>query len=232
MLTKLKRRVRKANQQLVRLGLVKLTFGNLSAIDELREYVAIKPSGVDYSLMKNKDIVILDLSGKKVEGEKNPSSDTPAHLELYRSFREIGAVVHTHSEYATSFAQAKLPITYLGTTHADYFNGNIPITRDLTKQEIKTDYELNIGGVIVETFQRTQINPLEIPACLVSGHGPFVWGKTIEEAVENAFVLEEIAKMNFKSLFLNRELESLDKFLLDKHYLRKHGKDAYYGQIK
>ncbi len=138
--------------------------------------------------------------------------------------------MHTHSEYATSFAQAKLPILCLGTTHADYFKGDIPVTRDLTEQEIKIDYELNIGRVIVETFQKTQTNPLEIHACLVSVHGPFIWGKTIEQAVENAFVLEEIAKMNFKSIMLNKGIDPLDKFLLDKHYLRKHGKDAYYGQ--
>ena len=230
MLNKLKEKVRKANQELVELGLVKLTFGNLSAIDESGEYVAIKPSGVDYSVLKNKDIVILDLSGEKVEGEKNPSSDTPTHIELYRNFREVGAIIHTHSEYATSFAQAKLSIKCLGTTHADYFRGNIPLTRDLTEQEIKEDYELNTGKVIVETFKKNKINPLEISACLVSGHGPFVWGRTIDRAVENAFILEELAKMNFKSMLLNNKLESLDKFLLDKHYLRKHGKDAYYGQ--
>ncbi|VVB78733.1 L-fuculose phosphate aldolase [uncultured archaeon] len=230
MLDKLKREVRKANQKLVELGLVKLTFGNLSAIDELREYVAIKPSGVDYSIMKTKDMVILDLSGEKVQGDKNPSSDTPTHLELYRRFGAIGSVIHTHSEYATSFAQARVPIKCIGTTHADYFHGDIPVTRNLTEDEIKKDYELNTGKVIVETFAKNNLDPLEISACLVSGHGPFVWGKTIDQAVENALILEELAKMNFKSMLLNNELSGLDKFLLDKHYLRKHGKNAYYGQ--
>ncbi len=231
MLEELKKQVKEANQRLGESALVTSTFGNLSAIDESKEFLAIKPSGIDYKSLKEEDIVILDLKGKIIEGEKKPSSDTPSHLELYRNFIGIGSVVHTHSEHATIFAQAKKTIECLGTTHADYFRGSIPVTRDLTEKEIQEDYELNTGKIIVETF-KDKIDYLEMPACLVSRHGPFIWGKNIDEAIENALLLEEIAKMNLKTLLINPGINSINESLLDKHYLRKHGKNAYYGQRK
>lgn len=232
MLEDLKKQVKEANQKLVELGLVKLTFGNVSAIDDSNKLVAIKPSGVDYDSLKNRDIVILDLNGEIIEGDKRPSSDTPSHLELYRNFPGIKSVIHTHSTYATIFAQAKKPITCFGTTHADYFRGDIPLTRDLTEEEVKENYELNAGKVMVETFQNRNINHLEMFACLLPNHAPFVWGRSIDKTLENAFVLEEIAKTSLMTINLNPKINPINKHLLDKHFLRKHGKDAYYGQKK
>ena len=231
MLEDLKEKVSNANKKLVELGLVILTFGNLSAIDESKEYVAIKPSGVDYRSLKKEGISILDLEYNLIEGKK-PSSDALSHLELYRNFEGIESIAHTHSIYATIFAQAKKPINCLGTTHADYFRGDIPITRNLTEKEIKENYELNTGRVIIETFTEKKINPLEIQACLVSSHGPFVWGESIEKTLENSYILEEIAKINLRVLTLNPKISPIPQHLLDKHYFRKHGKNAYYGQGK
>lgn len=232
MLKNLKRKVRRANKSLVRLELVNslTTFGNVSAISKGREYIAIKPSGVNYDEMQDSDIVLLDLEGNIIEGDKHPSSDTLTHLELYRRFPEIRAVIHTHSLYATTFAQAKIPILCFGTTHADYFNGTIPLTRDLSEEEINHDYELNTGRVIAETFEKNGTNPLEVSACLVSSHGPFVWGGNLDQALERAMMLEQISRMNFMALRLNPDLACLDKKLLEKHFSRKHGPNAYYGQ--
>jgi len=229
MLENLKEKVSIANKKLVKLGLVVLTFGNLSAIDKSRNYVAIKPSGVGYGCLKKEDISILDFKNNLIEGKK-PSSDTLSHLELYRNFEGIKSIVHTHSTYATTFAQAKMPLFCLGTTHADYFHGKVPITREMTIEEVKENYELNTGKLIVETFTEKNINPLEIQAYLVSSHGPFVWGESIEKVLENSYILEEIAKMNFRALTLNPKISPIPQYLLDKHYFRKHGKNAYYGQ--
>jgi len=229
----LKQQVRIANQKLTD-SLVdpNTTFGNLSAIDETHRFVAIKPSGIPFNELQDNDIPILDLNGNIIEGDKKPSSDTPTHLELYKAFPQIKSIIHTHSQTATAFAQAKTPIKCIGTTHADYFNGTIPVTRDLTPEEINNSYELNIGRVIVETFNQHQpnpINPLEISACLVSSHGSFVWGDSITQTLSNAHILEQIAKLNFQTLLINPNTE-INKNLLTKHYQRKHGRDAYYGQ--
>ena len=230
MLEKLKQQVRIANQKLTQ-ALVdsNTTFGNLSAIDETHRFIAIKPSGIPFNELKDEDIPILDLNGNLIEGDKKPSSDTPTHLELYKAFPQIKSIIHTHSQNATAFAQAKIPIKCLGTTHADYFNGTIPITRELTEEEIKNNYEQNTGKVIIETFNNSNINPLEIPASLVSFHGPFVWGASINQALTNAHILEQIAKLNLKTIMINSSTE-INKNLLNKHYQRKHGKNAYYGQ--
>lgn len=230
MLNELKEKVCEANKSLGRQRLVMLTWGNVSAYDANKEIVAIKPSGVKFELLKPKHIVLLDLHGNVVSGDKKPSSDTPTHLELYRSFTEIGSVVHTHSIYATSFATAKKSIECLGTTHADHFKGAVPVTRNLTDKEIEEQYELNTGKVIVEHFQKNKLNHIDIPACLVSSHGPFVWGRTVESALKAALVLELMAKMNFIALNLNSKIDSINKKLHDKHFDRKHGINAYYGQ--
>jgi len=227
MLEKLKEEVWKANLELVKYGLVIFTWGNVSGIDRQHGMVVIKPSGVSYDTMKPSDMVVLDLYGKVVEGTLKPSSDAPTHLVLYRQFLNIGGVVHTHSEWATSWAQAGLGIPALGTTHADYFYGEVPITRKMTTEEIEGDYELETGRVIVECFKG--IDPDQVPGVLVNNHAPFTWGKNAGEAVHNAVVLEEIAKMNFRTLQLN-SMATMDKALLDKHFLRKHGANAYYGQ--
>lgn len=227
MLKELKSIVYQANIDLVKHGLVIFTWGNVSGIDREQGLVVIKPSGVDYADMKPEDMVVLDMEGKIVEGKLKPSSDTPTHLELYRNFLNIGGVVHTHSEWATSWAQAGKPIPPFGTTHADYFYGEVPCTRNLTEKEVKTAYELETGKVIVETF--TELDPDAMPSVLVKGHAPFSWGSSPGDAVHNAVVLEYIAKMAFRNVALGNE-KSIDAFLLDKHYLRKHGKDAYYGQ--
>ena len=227
MLEKLKEQVFQANLDLVKHNLVVFTWGNVSGIDRERELVVIKPSGVSYDKMKAKDMVVVNLYGQLVEGNLKPSSDTPTHLVLYRQFKNIGGVVHTHSEWATSWAQAGRGIPAIGTTHADYFYGEIPCTRKMTKAEIEGEYELESGKVIVETFQG--LNPDHIPGVLVNNHGPFTWGTDAENAVHNAVVLEEVAKMTFRSLHLNPNT-TMDQELLDKHFLRKHGKDAYYGQ--
>ena len=227
MLNDLKHAVYLANQELVHFNLVIFSFGNVSGIDREKGLVVIKPSGVTYNEMKPADMVVVDFEGKIVEGKLNPSSDTKTHLELYRNFLNIGGIVHTHSEWATSWAQAGRPIPPFGTTHADYFNGTIPCTRNLTKKEVEGDYELETGKLIVETFKGK--DPSEIPSVLVKGHGPFSWGSTPAKAVHNAVVLENIAKMAFRNVTLGN-IKSIDKYLLEKHYKRKHGKDAYYGQ--
>lgn len=210
--------------------LITFTWGNVSAIDREKGLIVIKPSGVEYKDMEPSDMVVVDLDGKKVEGDLNFSSDTATHVFLYNSFPNIGGVVHTHSPWATAFAQAGRGIPPFGTTHADYFYGEIPCTRKLTEEEIKSEYEKNTGKVIVETFKDT--NPLDIPGVLVQCHGVFSWGTDAHEAVHNAVVMEEVAKMAHRSLSLNNQMVSVDQFLLDKHYFRKHGENAYYGQSK
>jgi L-ribulose-5-phosphate 4-epimerase len=230
MLEKLKKDVLEANLQLPKHGLVTFTWGNVSGIDREQNLVVIKPSGVPYEDLKAEDMVVLDLEGNIIEGTKRPSSDTPTHLALYRSFPHIGGIVHTHSPWATSWAQACRPIPALGTTHADYFYGEIPCTRTLTKEEIARGYELETGNVIIETFETGGIDPLAMPGVLVSNHAPFCWGKDASQAVHNAVVLEEVAKMALNTSQLNSQIEPIDQFLLDKHYLRKHGVNAYYGQ--
>lgn len=227
MLEQLKEQVFQANLDLVKHGLVIFTWGNVSGIDREKGLVVIKPSGVSYEKMKASDMVVIDLEGNIVEGNLKPSSDTPTHLVLYKSFQNIGGVVHTHSEWATSWAQAGKGIPAIGTTHADYFYGEIPCTRKMTKAEIEGEYEKETGTVIVERFKN--LNPDSIPGVLVNNHGPFSWGKNADDAVHNAVVMEEVAKMTFRSLTLNPSV-TLDQVLLDRHYLRKHGKNAYYGQ--
>lgn len=230
MLESLKQRVLEANLLLPKYGLVTLTWGNVSGIDRESGLIVIKPSGVKYEIMTVEDMVIVDLNGTVVGGNLRPSSDLATHIELYKAFPNIGGVVHTHSRWATSFAQAGMPIDATGTTHADHFYGPVPCTRKLTPKEINGNYEQETGRVIVETFR--QYDPEEIPAVLSFSHGPFCWGHTPEKAVENAVVLEEVAFMQYHALGLNPALKSMQKELLDKHYLRKHGKDAYYGQGK
>jgi L-ribulose-5-phosphate 4-epimerase len=230
MLEKLKQEVYDANLELVSQNLVIYTWGNVSAIDRETNLVVIKPSGVKYTDMKARDMVVIDLDGNIIEGDMKPSSDTPTHLELYRSFKHINGVVHTHSEWATSWAQACRDVPSYGTTHADYFYGDIPCTRSLTKEEIQKDYELNTGKVIVETLLKKNYKPLEMPGIIISNHGPFTWGKSASEAVHNAKVVEEVCKMAFRTEKLNQTVRKIDDHLLDKHYLRKHGKNAYYGQ--
>lgn len=229
MLEGLKEAVWKANLQLPKLGLVTFTWGNVSGIDRERGLVVIKPSGVEYDIMTPEDMVVVSLAtGERVEGRWKPSSDTPTHLVLYRAFPDCGGIVHTHSRWATSFAQAGVGIQPLGTTQGDYFFGEIPCTREMTPAEIAGAYEEETGNVIVETFANK--NPAQIPAVLVHSHGPFTWGCDAAEAVHNAAVLEEVAFMNFHSLQLNPNQTRMQQELLDKHYLRKHGKNAYYGQ--
>ncbi|MDP0521708.1 L-ribulose-5-phosphate 4-epimerase [Serratia marcescens] len=231
MLTQLKQQVLKANLDLPRHKLVTFTWGNVSAVDRERGLVVIKPSGVEYEHMTAEDMVVVDLaSGRTVEGVKKPSSDTATHLALYREFADIGGIVHTHSRHATIWAQAGLDIPAWGTTHADYFYGAIPCTRLMTQDEIEHDYELETGNVIIETFRQRDINPNAIPAVLVNAHGPFAWGKDAHNAVHNAVVLEEIAYMGIFSRQLTPGIHSMQRELLDKHYLRKHGQHAYYGQ--
>lgn len=229
MLEELKQQVWEANLALPRYGLVTFTWGNVSGIDRENNFVVIKPSGVEYDGMTAKDMVVVELdTGKVVEGEWKPSSDTPTHLELYRSFGDVGGIVHTHSRWATIYAQARKGIPPLGTTHGDYFYGQIPCTRPMTEEEIAGEYELETGKVIVETFRDTA--PLEIPAVLVANHGPFAWGGNAHEAVHNAVVLEELAFMAWHNQAMQPDIREMQPELLDKHYLRKHGKNAYYGQ--
>ncbi len=230
MLENLKKQVYEANLELVKQGLVIYTWGNVSAIDDERKYVVIKPSGVSYDIMKAEDMVVLDLDGNVIEGDYKPSSDTPTHIELYKFSSDIKAVVHTHSPWATSRAQAKKAIPCYGTTHADYFYGNIPCTRDMREEEVINEYEKNTGIVIIETFTKDGVNPKDVPAVLVASHGPFTWGKSASNAVHNARVLEEVAKMAYYTEKISSSEESVNNYLLDKHYLRKHGKNAYYGQ--
>ena len=226
---KLKQLVYESNLALVRHNLVLFTWGNVSAVDRERGLIAIKPSGVSYDTMTAEHIVIVDLDGKIVDGNYKPSSDTATHLVLYRSFPEIGGVVHTHSTYATAWAQARRAIPNIGTTHSDYFSQEIPCTRPMTEMEIRGDYETETGNVIVECFRESNINPVHVPGVLVSNHGPFAWGKTADDAVHNAVVLEEVAKMAFLTHSLNPQLP-MEQALIDKHFARKHGPDAYYGQ--
>ncbi|MBR6815768.1 MAG: L-ribulose-5-phosphate 4-epimerase [Alistipes sp.] len=230
MLTELKEKVFKANLDLVKQGLVIFTWGNVSGIDREKGLVVIKPSGVSYDDMKAEDMVVVDLhSGKVVEGDLNPSSDTPTHLALYRAFANIGGVVHTHSTYATAWAQAGLDIPNIGTTHADYFYKDIPCTGDMTKTQVEGDYELETGNVIVARFEG--INPDHTPGVLVKNHGPFSWGATPDKAVYNAKVMEQCAQMAYIAKTLNPSLE-MNPLLIEKHYMRKHGPNAYYGQKK
>lgn len=231
MLEELKQAVWEANLQLPKHNLVTFTWGNVSGVDRAKGLMVIKPSGVEYDALRPEDMVVVDLeTGKTVEGDLNPSSDTDTHLVLYRAFPNIGGVVHTHSRWATIFAQAGRGIPPLGTTHGDYFYGEIPCTRRMTQEEISGRYELETGNVIVERFQA--LDPDSIPAVLVHSHGPFCWGKDPKEAVHNAVVLEEVAFMAWHNLALDASLSPMQKELLDKHFLRKHGKNAYYGQKK
>lgn len=228
MLEELKQKVFKANLDLVKNGLVIFTWGNVSAIDKESKLVVIKPSGVSYERMQAEDMVVVDLDGNVIEGKLNPSSDTPTHLELYKAYPEIGGIVHTHSVYATAFAQAGRSIPSYGTTHADYFYGEIPCARGLTQEEVVSEYEKNTGTVIIETFQNTDV--MSVPACLVKNHGVFAWGKDADGAVYNATVTETVAKMAVLTEQLNPKVLPAPQYLLDKHYFRKHGANAYYGQ--
>ncbi len=228
MLDDLKKQVCDANLLLPRHGLVTFTWGNVSAIHRESGCVVIKPSGVPYEGMTANDMVVVDLDGNVLDGDLKPSSDTPTHLELYRAFPDIGGIVHTHSRWATIFAQAGRGISAMGTTHGDYFYGEIPCTRPMTPEEISGAYEKETGLVILETFSET--DPLAVPAVLVYSHGPFAWGRDAMDAVHNAVVLEEVAFMNWHALMLNPEKGPMQQELLDRHYLRKHGKNAYYGQ--
>ncbi len=229
MLEALKETVCEANLELSRRGVVLYTWGNVSGIDRARGLVVIKPSGVPYQGMQPSDMVVVDLEGRIVEGTLRPSSDTPTHLELYKAFPEIGSVVHTHSTHAVVFAQAGMEIPPLGTTHADYFYGAVPVSRSLTRDEVQEAYEKNTGRVIVETVKETEREPLAVPGVLVRNHGPFTWGKDPAEAVYHSVVLEEIAEMAWKTLQLN-PAAALPPYILEKHYQRKHGPKAYYGQ--
>ena len=228
MLENLKEKVLKANLALVKHNLITFTWGNVSGIDREQGLVVIKPSGVEYADMSVEDMVVVDLEGNVVEGRWKPSSDTPTHLELYKAFENIGGVVHTHSRYATSWAQAGRGIPAYGTTHGDYFYGEIPCTRKTTPQEIAAEYEKETGTVIAETFKDRSAD--DVPAVLVHSHGPFAWGTDPDNAVHNAVVLEELAFMAYHTEAINPKVETMQKELLDKHYLRKHGKNAYYGQ--
>lgn len=230
MLEELKEKVCVANLDLVAKGVVIYTWGNVSGISDDRKYMAIKPSGVDYEGMKPEHMVIIDVeTGEKVEGNYKPSSDTETHLELYRRYKDIKGIVHTHSTNAVSFAQAGMAISALGTTHADYFYGDIPCTRELSKEEVMESYEAYTGKVIIETIDELGYDPMFIPGILVKNHGPFAWGKDPANAVYNAVVLEKVAEMNLKTLVLNPQ-SSMAQYILDKHYMRKHGPNAYYGQ--
>ena len=231
MLETLKEQVYEANMLLPRHDLVVFTWGNVSGIDREKGLMVIKPSGVEYDEMKPEDMVVVDLeTGERVEGKMKPSSDTDTHLVLYRAFENLGGVVHTHSRWATSFAQAGKGVPAFGTTQGDYFYGEIPCTRKMTPEEIAGSYELETGNVIVETFRTRKIDPAQVPAVLVHSHGPFTWGTDPNNAVHNAVVLEECAFMAFQSLMLTPGLQPMQQELLDKHYLRKHGPGAYYGQ--
>lgn len=232
MLEQLKKEVLEANLALPQHELVTFTWGNVSGIDREKGLVVIKPSGVEYEELEASMLVVVDLEGNVVEGDLKPSSDTATHLALYKAFEGIGGIVHTHSPWATIWAQAGKGIPALGTTHADYFYGEIPCTRAMTEAEIKGAYELETGHVIVERFKELKLDPMAVPAVLVNQHAPFCWGSDANNAVHNAVVTEQVAKMAYYSLAINPSLGAMDQHLLDKHYLRKHGKDAYYGQSK
>ena len=228
MLEQLKKEVWEANLELPKYGLVTFTWGNVSGIDREKGLIVIKPSGVPYEELKPEHMVVLDIEGNKVEGDLKPSSDTATHIVLYKHFKDIGGVVHTHSPFATSFAQAGRGVPALGTTHGDYFYGEIPCTRKMTEAEIKGAYEAETGNVIVETFK--ELNPNYVPGVVVNMHGPFTWGKDAHDAVHNSVVLEEVSKMAINTFIINSSVGQMDKLLLDKHFLRKHGANAYYGQ--
>lgn len=230
MLEKLKLDVYEANMLLPKYNLVTFTWGNVSGIDRESGLVVIKPSGLPYEELTPDQMVVLDLEGNVVEGDLNPSSDTATHLVLYKEFPSLGGIVHTHSAWAVTFAQAGLDIPAAGTTHADTFYGPVPVTRPMKEEEVVVDYEKQTGDVIVETFRSRHIDPNQVPAVLVNDHGPFTWGKSAHDAVHNSVVLEEVAKMTYRTLQLNPHKIDMDQYLLDKHYLRKHGKNAYYGQ--
>lgn len=229
MLEEIKKRVYEANIELVSKGVVIYTWGNTSEIDRETGLVVIKPSGIDYDRMTPEDMSVVDLEGNLVEGSWKPSSDTPTHLTLYRAFPQIGGITHTHSVNAVAFAQAGLPIPALGTTHADAFYGDIPCTRELSRTEVESAYEVNTGNVITETIQSLGYDAMQIPGILVRNHGPFTWGKDAAESVYHAVVLEKVAEMGLKSLLLRRD-STMAHYILDKHYQRKHGPKAYYGQ--
>lgn len=230
MLEELKQSVYEANMELPRHGLVTFTWGNVSAIDRESGLFVIKPSGVEYEKLAPEDMVVVDLEGNVVEGHYKPSSDTPTHLELYKAFPQIGGIVHTHSSYATSWAQSGRNIPCYGTTHADYIYGEVPCVRCLNAEEIGSDYEKNTGLLIVSEFKRLEKDPEAVPAVLCKNHGPFAWGKDAKEAVYNAVVLEEVAKMAYRTELINPEVKPAPQELQDKHYYRKHGANAYYGQ--
>jgi L-ribulose-5-phosphate 4-epimerase len=229
-LAKLREKVLEANLDLVRRGLVLSTFGNASGVARKEGLIVIKPSGVPYDRMKSKDLVITDLEGRVVEGRLRPSSDLPTHAALYRAFPAIGGIAHTHSEYATAWSQARKPIPCFGTTHADYFHGAIPLTEVMTDDEVEGQYEFNTGEVIIRAFQG--LDPMAIPAVLVANHGPFAWGADPREAAENAWMLEAAARMAYLTVAVNADASALGRTLHDRHFLRKHGKQAYYGQEK
>lgn len=230
MLEQLKQKVYEANMALPKHQLVVFTWGNVSGVDREKELVVIKPSGVDYDELSPENMVVVDFDGNVVEGDLKPSSDTATHIELYKNFKDIGGVVHTHSPWAVSFAQAGVDLPAAGTTHADYFYGDIPVTRAMKQAEIETEYEKETGSVIVETFKERNIDPNQIPGVLVNDHGPFTWGTDPANAVYNSVVLEQVAQMTYHGMQLKGELVRMDQTLLDKHYLRKHGENAYYGQ--
>lgn len=230
MLEKLKEQVYEANMLLPKYNLVTFTWGNVSGIDREKGLVVIKPSGVDYEKLSPENMVVVDLDGNVIEGDLNPSSDTATHCVLYKHFPNIKGVVHTHSPWAVIFAQAGLDIPAAGTTHADTFYGPIPVSRPMKKEEVINDYEKQTGEVIIETFRTKNLDPDQIPAILVNDHGPFTWGKSPLDAVHNAVVLEEVARMTYHTMKLNPDRIEMDQYLLDKHFLRKHGKNAYYGQ--
>ena len=232
MLKKLKHAVYEANMELPHRGLVTYTWGNVSGIDRERGLVVIKPSGVSYDELTPDDLVVLDLDGKVVDGKLNPSSDTKTHLELYKAFPEIGGIVHTHSPYAVGWAQAGRDIPAYGTTHADYFYGPVPCCRSLTEQEVEEDYERNTGLVIVETFRQRELDPVHVPGAICRNHGPFTWGKDAAQAVYHAVVLAEVAKMAVYTTQIAPDAQPAPQYVLDKHFLRKHGPNAYYGQKK
>ena len=229
MLEELKGKVLNANLSLVKYNLVTLTWGNVSGIDREQGLIVIKPSGVEYDKLKIDDMIVVNMEGKIVEGNLRPSSDTPTHIELYKAFSNVGGITHSHSEFATIFAQACKEIPCYGTTHADNFYGNIPVTRFLSEDEVNSNYELNTGKLIIERFG--DLDPISIPAVLVAGHAPFTWGKDPEDSVKNNLVLERVAKMALYSLSLKSDLKNLPDYILKKHHLRKHGDNAYYGQL-
>ncbi|GGI43108.1 L-ribulose-5-phosphate 4-epimerase [Mammaliicoccus stepanovicii] len=229
-LTEIRKRVYEANISLQEHNLIKFTWGNVSEIDRQLGLIVIKPSGVAYDKLTPENMVVVDINGNVIEGDLNPSSDLPTHIELYKAWPEIGGIVHTHSTEAVGWAQAGYDIPYLGTTHADYFYGSIPCTRALTEEEVEHSYEKETGTVIVETFDERNLNPMTIPGVVVRNHGPFTWGKNAKQAIYHAVVLEEVAKMNRFTKQINHNAKLAPQYIMDKHYLRKHGANAYYGQ--